>query len=101
MHPCAGCGCSIPRGGLFYRCRTEIISGFDHYIPESEADGERLIREAGESLAGRSPAELEAEVYEEISFLVCPACRQKLRQQLLAMQARKAKAEKILLFRPA
>ncbi|MEW6291121.1 MAG: hypothetical protein AB1545_14840 [Thermodesulfobacteriota bacterium] len=99
-HICNSCGCAIAPGGLFYRCRTEIISGFDNYIPDDEVDGEQLVREACANMTGRSPEELSAQVYEEISFILCPVCRQKIRKQLLALKADWSKQDKILLFPP-
>ncbi len=99
-HICNNCGCQIQPGGLFYNCRTEIVSGFDNYIPDEEENGDGLIREACANMTGRSPEELSAQVYEEISFVLCPACRQKIRKQLLALQANRLNKDKILLFPP-
>lgn len=99
-HICQCCGVTIPSGGLFYRCRMEIISGFDIYIAEYEEDADKLIEEACREMAGRSPEELMNEVYEEISFLACPACRSKIRQQLLALLKKKSMPAKIILFPP-
>ncbi|MBU4263519.1 MAG: hypothetical protein KKC76_16800 [Proteobacteria bacterium] len=99
-HICNNCGCRIQPGGLLYNCRTEIISGFDNYIPDAEEDGDELIREACANMTGRSPEELSAQVYEEISFILCPVCRQKIRKQLLALQVNRLKKDKILLFPP-
>lgn len=36
QHVCNNCDCKIQPGALFYNCRTEIISGFDNYIPDDE-----------------------------------------------------------------
>ncbi|MCJ7601029.1 MAG: hypothetical protein MUO63_05925 [Desulfobulbaceae bacterium] len=99
-HVCNSCGCKIQPGGLFYSCRTEIISGFDNFIPDDEEDGEQLIKEACANMTGRSPEELSAQVYEEISFILCPDCRQKIRKQLLTLKANRLKQDKILLFPP-
>jgi hypothetical protein len=99
-HTCESCGAKIPAGDLFYRFHTEFISGFDNYVPEPEEDAERLIMEACKAMLGRSEKELMNEVYEEISFLLCPGCRKKVRSYLLSMKAAKPKAGKILHFPP-
>ena len=98
---CESCKVRIPAGGLYYKCRTEIISGTDNYIPESQVKNpDALIREACKSLSGKSQKELVAEVYEEISFVICPSCRNRLRKQLLAMKSSKDGGGKVLLFPP-
>ncbi|MBU0968558.1 MAG: hypothetical protein KKA54_19505 [Proteobacteria bacterium] len=99
-HICNNCGCSIQPGALFYNCRTEIISGFDNYIPDEEEEGDELIKEACANMTGRSPEELSAQVYEEISFVLCPTCLQKFRKQLLGLQVNRLNKDKILLFPP-
>jgi len=98
---CDTCGVNIPEGGLFYRCRTEIVSGFDHVIPESQLkDPDALIRSACKALSGKAQKEVSAEVYEEISCTICPDCRTQLRKYLLAMKPDRAKSGKVLLFPP-
>jgi hypothetical protein len=101
QHTCDSCGVNIPEGGLYYNCRTEIVSGFDNLIPDSQLkDPDALIRDACKALSGREQKEVAAEVYEEISFVVCPACRTMLRKQLLAMKLNGDTSGKVLLFPP-
>lgn len=99
-HNCDGCGGTIPAGGLFYRCRTEIISGFDNYIPDPVDKADQVLKEACRSLKSASPEELMNDVYEEFKLLLCPACRQKLRKQLMAIKGGGKKTSKVLLFPP-
>ena len=100
-HICESCGVKIPVGDLFFQFRAEFISGFDNYLPESDKDADRLIEEACQAIEeGRSEQELMDEVYEEISFLLCPACRKKVRNYLHSLKAAKPKSEKIIPFPP-
>lgn len=98
---CDSCGVFIPEGRLFYNCRTEIISGFDNVISESQLkDPDALIRDACKALSGKAQKEVAAEVYEEISLVICPDCRAKLRKKLLAMKSSGDDSGKVLLFPP-
>ncbi|MCB2182615.1 MAG: hypothetical protein KQH63_11345 [Desulfobulbaceae bacterium] len=100
-HTCQNCGTRIPAGDVYYNFSAKFISGFDNYIPDAkpETDPERLITEACKVILQRSEQELMDEVYEEISLLLCPGCRNKVRSYLLSLKKTvKTKSEKILPF---
>ncbi len=94
---CDNCHTKIPEGGLFYRVRTEIVSGFDNCIADSpDPDGD--IKRACDCLTDCSEKDMLAQVYEEISLLLCPACRKTLRTTLTGMQKQTFTRHKILPF---
>jgi hypothetical protein len=61
---------------------VEITAGFDGCLPETSEDPEELIRPALEVLARKTAAEQEADVFEEMLLILCPACRLAVRKQL-------------------
>lgn len=83
---CQACGAEIPPGGIFYIGRTEIISGSDGILPDTEESGDRIIEMAmKEIMKGRSEQELMDEVYQEIKLLLCGRCRLTFRDTILDM----------------
>ena len=43
---CQVCGTQIPPGGIFYIGRTEIISGSDGFLPDTDKSSEEIIEKA-------------------------------------------------------
>ena len=83
---CQACGTQIPPGGIFYIGRTEIISGSDGILPDSEESGDRIIEMAlKEIMKGKNEEELMDEVYQEIKLILCGRCRLSFRDVLLDM----------------
>jgi len=83
---CQACGVQIPPGGVFYIGRTEIISGSDGILPDSDGSGDRIIEMAlKEILKGKSEQELMDEVYQEIKLILCGRCRLSFRDAILDM----------------
>ncbi|MBL9039087.1 MAG: hypothetical protein JNG84_11265 [Archangium sp.] len=70
---CARCDAELPRGATYYRyalaleAECEVIDG----APGEPVDPDQLLRQ----LDGMDAAELEAQVHETLSGVVCPACR--------------------------
>lgn len=83
---CQVCGTGIPPGGIFYIGKTEIISGSDGILPETEESGDRIIEKAlAEITRAKSEKELMEGVYQEIKLLLCGPCRSVFRERILDM----------------
>jgi hypothetical protein len=61
---------------------VEISAGFDGCLPQRAEDPEELIRAALKELSKKAAAEHEADVFEEMLLILCPACRLAVRKQL-------------------
>ena len=73
---CERCGRQLEPGAPFYDMRLRLSSGFDGHLPDVDAAEARVaMLRLVESSAERSAEELEAEVDLELSFGVCPRCR--------------------------
>ncbi|HIJ79235.1 MAG: hypothetical protein OEY01_09485 [Desulfobulbaceae bacterium] len=95
---CHNCQQKIPAGGSFYCCRTEIISGFDGRLADPYQDPDLAIKTACEEINALPPHEAMDDVYQEIKIILCPSCRLKLRETLLAMKKPRQTGGKILRF---
>lgn len=83
---CQLCGADITPGGIFYIVRTEIISGSDGILPDTEKSGDRIIAEALQALARvKSEKEIMEEVHQEIKLILCGSCRPLFRDRILDM----------------
>ncbi len=78
---CQRCAKDIPPGGLAYVAQVRVYADFDGVIlePEEEIDQylERIFKEAERS----DPRELEKEVYEEFTLLLCKSCRDRFARE--------------------
>ena len=79
---CHCCGKPLPHGGSYFVLRVEISAGFDGCLPEPAGDPEELIRAAMKELSKKVATEHEADVFEEMLLILCPACRLAVRKQL-------------------
>jgi hypothetical protein len=83
---CQICGTEIPPGGVFYTGRTEIISGSDGILPDSDKSGEEIIEEALKEISKvKTEQDLMNEVYQEIKLVLCGRCRLTFRDTILDM----------------
>ena len=83
---CQVCGIDIPAGGIFYIGHTEIISGSDGFLPDTEVSGDRLIEQALHEITKvKSEQELMQGVYQEIKLILCGRCRLNFRDKILEM----------------
>ena len=81
---CQICGVGIPPGGLFYIGRTEIISGSDGILPDTEKSADAIIKEAIREITEvKSEQELMDGVYQEIRLIFCNRCRIHFRDRIL------------------
>ncbi len=83
---CQVCGVAIQPGGIFYIGRTEIISGSDGILPDTEESADRIIEKALHEISKvKSEQELMDEVYQEIKLILCGKCRLIFRDKILDM----------------
>ena len=83
---CQVCGTKIPPGGVFYVGRTEITSGSDGILPDTEESGDRIIEKALNEISKmKSEQEFMDEVYQEIKLILCGRCRLIFRDKILDM----------------
>jgi hypothetical protein len=72
---CFRCGKELQPGGLFYVVHIKVFSGFDGILTEPAEEIDRQLSQLLEQLRHSDPLELEKEVYEEITLVVCKSCR--------------------------
>ena len=83
---CQACGVKIPPGGVFYVGRTEIISGSDGILPDTEESGDRIIEKALKEISKvKTEQDFMDEVYQEIKLTLCGKCRLVFRDRILDM----------------
>ena len=83
---CQTCGVKIPPGGVFYVGRTEIISGSDGILPDTEESADRIIEKALKEISKvKSEQDFMDEVYQEIKLTLCGQCRLVFRDKILDM----------------
>ena len=72
---CFRCGKKIIPGSLFYVVLIKVISGFDGILSEPAEGIDGQLKSLLEEVRQSDPDELEKEVYEEITLVVCKSCR--------------------------
>ena len=83
---CQACGVKISPGVVFYVGRTEIISGSDGILPDTEESGDRIIEKALKEISKvKSEQDFMDEVYQEIKLTLCGRCRLVFRDRILDM----------------
>ena len=72
---CMRCGKELPTGGLTYVVQIRVFAGFDGVIFETEEEIDNQLRRILDQIEKSNPEELEKEVYEEFTLLLCKSCR--------------------------
>ncbi len=72
---CFRCGKSLEPGSLFYVVHIKIFSGFDGILSESAEGIDEQLKDLIQVAQNLDPKELENDVYEEITLIVCKSCR--------------------------
>jgi hypothetical protein len=72
---CFRCGKELLPGGLFYIVHIRVFSGFDGILTEPAEGIDEQLRDLLKQVEHMDQNELEKEVYEEISMMVCKSCR--------------------------
>ena len=72
---CFRCGKGLQPGGLFYVAHIRVLSGFDGILTEPAEGIDQQLEELLEQVERLDPKELEKDVYEEITLIMCKSCR--------------------------
>ncbi len=72
---CFRCGKSFQPGSLFYVVHIKVFSGFDGILSEPAEGIDQQLKSLIEATENMDPKELEKDVYEEITLIVCKSCR--------------------------
>ncbi len=72
---CFRCGKELEPGGLFYVVHIKVLSGFDGILSEPAEGIDEQLRKLVEQTQHLDSKELEKDVYEEITLVVCKSCR--------------------------
>ena len=72
---CSRCGKELNPGRAFYTACIRVFAGFDGVLLEPEGETDRQLEQAIEETHQWTPEELEKDVYEEITLLLCKSCR--------------------------
>ena len=72
---CFRCGKSFQPGSLFYVVHVKVFSGFDGILSEPAEGIDQQLKDLLEAAQNLDPKELEKDVYEEITLIVCKSCR--------------------------
>jgi hypothetical protein len=83
---CARCGKSIPEGSLKYMIHIQILSDFDGVIPYEEEDLSEEIQSILKTMETMDSQELEDDVYQEISFVLCEKCKRQFARDPLSSE---------------
>jgi hypothetical protein len=75
---CLRCRKELQPGSLFYVVRIQIFSGFDGILTEPKEDIDHQLSHLLEQVQHLDPKELEKDVYEEMTMVVCKSCRDRL-----------------------
>jgi len=69
------CGKELPAGDLVYVVQIKVFAGFDGLLSEPEEGIDNQLNRILDQIEKSNPEELEKEVYEEFTLLLCKSCR--------------------------
>jgi len=72
---CMRCGKDLSIGSLSYVVQIKVYADFDGVLLEPEGDIDRELGAILDRIEESDPKELEKEVFEELSLLLCKSCR--------------------------
>jgi len=79
---CFRCGKRLHPGSLFYVVHVKVFSGFDGILSEPVEGIDQQLKGLLEVAQNLDPKELEKDVYEEITLIVCKSCRDRFVEDL-------------------
>lgn len=79
---CFRCGKELPPGSLSYVVNIEVFAGFDGYLIEPKEGLDEQLKKLFEEVEGSNPEELEKEVYEEFTLVLCKSCRDRFIEEI-------------------
>lgn len=72
---CMRCGKELPAGDLTYVVQIKVFAGFDGLLSEPEEGIDNQLNRILDQIEKSNPEELEKDVYEEFTLLLCKSCR--------------------------
>ena len=72
---CWRCGKRLAPGSLVYVAHIRVFADFDGVLLEPEGEMDHHLKQLIDQMENTNPEELEKEVYEEYSLLLCKSCR--------------------------
>jgi hypothetical protein len=72
---CFRCGKGLQPGGSFYVVYIRVVSGFDGILSEPAEGIDQQLTALLEEVRQLDPKDLEKDVYEEITLIMCKSCR--------------------------
>lgn len=78
---CSRCGKRLPPGGLAYVANLRVFADFDGVLLEPEEGVDQQVKQVLDQIRGSDPGELEQDVYEEFTLLLCKRCRDRFVEQ--------------------
>lgn len=75
---CWRCGKKLPFGSPTYVVTLRVVAGFDGVLLEPGEDVEQQLKRVLKQIEGSDPKELEREVYEEFTLILCKSCKDRL-----------------------
>ena len=72
---CWRCGKELSPGSLVYVAHIRVFADFDGVLLEPEEEMDHQLKRLIDQMEDADPEELEKEVYEEYSLLLCKSCR--------------------------
>ncbi len=79
---CFRCGKRLEPGSLFYMIHVKVFSGFDGILSEHAEGIDQQLAGLLEATENLDPKEMEKEIYEEITLIVCKSCRDRFVEDL-------------------
>lgn len=79
---CWRCGKELPPGELNYVIQIKVFAGFDGVLMESQEGIDKELRRLMDQIEKSDPKELEKDVYEEFTLLLCKSCRDRFVEEI-------------------
>ena len=72
---CIRCGKKLPPGSLAYVIHIRVFADFDGLLLEPEEGVDQQLKQLLKQIENSDPKELEKDVYEEFTLILCKSCR--------------------------
>lgn len=72
---CWRCGKKLEPGGLVYVVQIRVFADFDGILTEPEGEVDEQLSQLIRQVERADPEEMEKDVYEEYTLLLCKSCR--------------------------
>ena len=85
---CMRCGVELPYGSLVYVVQVKVLADFDGVILEAEEENPQPLDELLEQIKNRDAKDLEKEVFEEFTLILCKSCRDRFVEETHPLKER-------------